>query len=139
MKYKFLSHTGDAKFQAFGETLENAFQNTALALASLMWNPTDIKEKEEKTIQVSGRDRQQLLVTFLEEVLFLWESRQFMLSACRKLRIEENKDGLNLEAVLSGDSRPAEYEISGGVKAVTYNEMEIKQNNRWTVQVVVDI
>ena len=33
-RYKFLAHTADAKFQAFGETLEEAFGNAALATAS---------------------------------------------------------------------------------------------------------
>lgn len=139
MKYKFLSHTGDAKFQAFGKTIEEAFQNAALAVSSLMWNPSDIEEREEKAVQVIGKDREQLLVTFLEEVLFLWESRTFMLSAFRQISIKEDVDNYKLEAVLSGDSRPDEYEVSGDVKAVTYNEMEIKRNKRWTVQVVVDI
>jgi SHS2 domain-containing protein len=35
-RYRFLRHTADAKFQAFGTTLEEAFINAALATASLM-------------------------------------------------------------------------------------------------------
>ncbi|MFO7866087.1 MAG: archease [Candidatus Aminicenantes bacterium] len=139
MRYKFLSHTGDAEFQAYGETLEEAFQNAAAALASLMWEPDLIENKDEKTVKISGRDREQLLVAFLEEVIFLWESQQFMLSGCRRLSIKKSAGGYRLKAVLSGDTRPERYEVSGDVKAVTYHDMEIKQNNRWTVQVVVDV
>ena len=139
LKYKFLSHTGDAKFQAFGKTMEDAFQNAALALTSIMWNPAEIDDKNEETIHVSGKDKEQLLVTFLEEILYLWEGRQFMLSSCRRISIISNEDGYQLEAVISGDSRKDTYELSGDVKAVTYHDMEIKQNKHWTVQVVVDI
>ncbi|MGB2763781.1 MAG: archease, partial [Candidatus Aminicenantaceae bacterium] len=32
-RYRFLEHTSDAKFQAFGNTLEEAFCNAALATA----------------------------------------------------------------------------------------------------------
>jgi SHS2 domain-containing protein len=139
MKYTFLSHTGDAKFQAYGNSLEESFKNAALALASLIWDPEDIEKAEEKTIKVSGKDREQLLVTFLEEVLFIWESRQFMLADCRRISIKEKEKEFKLEAVLTGDVRVEKYEISGDVKAVTYHEMEIQKNKNWTVQVVVDI
>ncbi len=139
MKYKFLSHTGDAKFQAFGKTMEAAFQNAALALTSIMWNPAEIDDKKEETIHLSGKDKEQLLVTFLEEILYLWEGRQFMLSSCRQVSITSNEDRYQLEAIISGDSRKDAYEVIGDVKAVTYHEMEIKQNKHWTVQVVVDI
>lgn len=139
MKYHFLSHTGDAKFKAFGETLEEAFQNAALALASLMWDPAKIDDQTQKSVELTGKDREQLLVAFLEEVLFLWEGRQFLLASCRRIDIQKADEGYQLEAVLSGDTQPERYEISGDVKAVTYHEMEIKKNKRWTVQVVVDI
>ena len=42
MKFKFLEHTADAKFQAFGKNLEETFANAALALTKLM---TDSKVK----------------------------------------------------------------------------------------------
>ena len=32
MKYKFLKHTADIKFQAFGKNIEDVFENSALAL-----------------------------------------------------------------------------------------------------------
>ena len=36
-KFKYLEHTADAKFQAFGRTLEEAFANAVLATASLIF------------------------------------------------------------------------------------------------------
>ena len=44
MKYKFLEHKADAKFQAFGKSLEEAFSNAALAMTSIMTDPKKIKE-----------------------------------------------------------------------------------------------
>ena len=49
-KYKFLEHTADAKFQAFGATLEEAFSNAALAMFSVMTEPEKIKPKLEREI-----------------------------------------------------------------------------------------
>ena len=52
-KFKYLQHTADAKFQAFGKTLEEAFCNAALAMVSLMWDPEKIEALFEIKLCVS--------------------------------------------------------------------------------------
>jgi len=49
-RYRFLEHTADAKFQAFGKTLEEAFSNAALATASLMWDWEEIEQNVEHRV-----------------------------------------------------------------------------------------
>jgi SHS2 domain-containing protein len=78
-KYQFLEHTADAKFQAFGQSLEEAFSNAAYATVSLMWDRGKIARKIQKPIKVQGRDLEQLLVNFLEEILYLLDSQMFLL------------------------------------------------------------
>jgi len=136
MKFKILEHTADGKFQAFGKTLEEAFENSALAMLSLMTNDK-IKERIKKKIKVKGKDLKQLLYNFLEEILFLLDSNNFILSKINKIKI--NKEKLILEADLSGDN-VKNYEIFGDVKAVTYNSMEIKkERGKFIIQVIVDM
>ena len=43
MKYKFFPHTADTLFEAYGRTLEEVFENSALAVESIMVN-TDTLE-----------------------------------------------------------------------------------------------
>ena len=69
-KFRYLQHTADAKFQAFGATVEEAFCNAALAMVSLMWDPEKIEAKIESKLSVSGKDEKQLLIHFLEDILF---------------------------------------------------------------------
>jgi SHS2 domain-containing protein len=138
-RFRFLEHTADAKFQAFGRTLEEAVANAALATASLMWDPAGIERKIRVPVRVQGRDLEQLLVRFLEEVLFLVETRFFLLAAVEAVRIARNEAGYSLEADFWGDTNSDEYETYGGVKAITYNEMEIGHNGGFTIQVVVDV
>ena len=66
-KYRFLPHTADGKFQAFGKTLEEAFGNAALAVASLVWDWEKIEPKVRHFVHVRGIDREQVLVKFLGE------------------------------------------------------------------------
>lgn len=65
-RYRFLKHTADAKFQAFGRTLEEAFSNTAIAMVSLMWDWEKIEKREIIQVEAEGKDLKQLLVIFLE-------------------------------------------------------------------------
>ena len=77
MKYKFLEHTADAKFQAYGATLEEAFKNAALAMFSIIVDTRKVNGKLEKRIHVDGADKKALLYVFLEELLYLFEPQVF--------------------------------------------------------------
>jgi len=48
------------------------------------------------------------------------------------------KGKYSLNATVVGD-KADNYETSGDIKAVTYNEMEIKENDKVMVQVVLDL
>ena len=138
-KYKFLFHTADAKFQAFGQTLEEAFCHAALAVASLMWDWRKVQKGKQVRVKVQGIDQEQLLVSFLEEVLYLRDTRKFLLGEVNNITIEQKGRQHELRAVFKGDDDASRYKIFGEVKAITYNEMKIEKKTRFMVQVVVDI
>jgi len=140
-RYRILPHTADGKFQAFGTTLEEAFGNAALATASLMWDWSKVEPRTRYSVRVRGRDREQLLVKFLGEVIFLFETRRFLLGEVASLTIEQGEADCRIEAVFIGDHLTDRHELFGAVKAVTYNEMKIEESDcgLYTVQVVVDM
>lgn len=138
-KYRFLRHTADAKFQALGQTLEEAFANAALATSSLMWDWRKVEKKVEYPVQAEGRDLEQLLVNFLEEILYLLNTKGFLLKSAEDMRIHKRDKGYALTARFLGDNYSDRYNLLGDVKAITYNEMSITKNNHYTIQVVVDI
>jgi len=138
-RYRILSHTADGKFQAFGKTLAEAFANAALATASLMWDWTKVEPRVRHFVHVRGSDREQLLVKFLGEVVFLFDAKRFLLGKVDGLRIRPEFEGFSLEAVLAGETLGDGHELYGGVKAVTYHELKIEECDGFTVQVVVDM
>ena len=138
-KFRFLDHTSDAKFRAYGRTLEEAFANAALAVASLMWDPAEVEPKVNHLVDVRGLDLEQLLVRFLGEVIYIFETRRFLAADVDDLTIDKENGGFRLRAVFRGDDTPEKYAVFGEVKAVTYNEMRIDTGPPITVQVVVDI
>jgi len=136
MKYKFLEHTADVKFQAFGNSLEEAFENSAYAMCSLMVDSSKVKAAYTEEIAVEGKDKSALLYNFLEEILFLLDAKGFILSGVKNIKIEEGK----LSATLAGDIELDQYELGADVKAVTYNEMNVEQSAEgWMCQVVLDL
>jgi SHS2 domain-containing protein len=138
-RYRFLEHTADAKFQAFGRNLEEAFRNAALATASLMWDWETLEQNVEHPVEIEGKDLKQLLCSFLEEIIYLLDSKSFLLSFPDHIKIEKKESKYTLKALFRGDNFNKKYTIHGDVKAVTYNEMEIESNDRFMVQVVVDV
>ena len=135
MKYKFLKHTADIKFQAFGKNVEEVFENSALALKESMCGKIKIKSDFKKNIKISGKDFESLLYKFLEEIIYLLEGEKFVISKIKKIEIEK----LKLTAEILGD-RTSEYKFTNKVKAVTYNDMFIKcEKNKWIAQVVLDV
>ena len=136
MKFKFLEHTADIKFQAFGDTIEEVFENSALAMFNTM-HDGKIKSKKSFKIKVKGKDFESLLYNFLEELLFLFDSKCFFLAKVEKIEIDGKK--FKLEAKVFGDDAK-NYEIHLDIKAITYNEMFVqKVKNKWVAQVVLDV
>lgn len=132
--YKFLSHTADIKFQASGKTIEEVFSNSALALSDVMTKGAGIRQKKKRKINIKARDFGSLLYNFLEEFLFLYDTKGFVLSSIEEIKIDKEKFALS--AVVAGDTKM----LSNDVKAVTYNDMKVEQKGKkWIVQCVLDV
>lgn len=134
MKYKYLEHTADIKFQAFGKNLEEAFVNSAYAMMKVLFEGR-VKGNKIKRIKIKGIDEKSLLYNFLEEILFLLNTEYFLLSEVSRAEIKNNE----LTAELIGDDSRS-YNLGLDIKAVTYNDMFIKrEKSKFTIQVVIDI
>jgi SHS2 domain-containing protein len=134
--YVYLEHTADVKFQAFGGTLEEVFTNSAHALTNLLYKGK-VKSRQEYHIHAEGGDLESILYNFLEDFIFLLDSKNFLLSQIKDITI--NADHTCLQADVTGDDA-AHYELELGIKAVTYHDMFVKEEpGRWITQVVLDI
>ena len=132
---KFLEHKADVKFQARGETLEKAFEKSALAMFYSMYEKS-VASDLNRHIEVGGKDLESLLYNFLEELLFLLDAENFFVS---EIKVKINQEKFKLEADVFGDDA-GKYPIGLDVKAVTYNQMFVKrEEGKWICQVVLDV
>lgn len=135
-KFKFLEHTADIKFRAYGKSLNEVFENAALAVSDTLSRGGKIKAIKKKKITVKGNDNESLLYNFLEELIYLLDAKDFVVSKA-KVKITDGK----LEAEIYGDDT-RKYRDLDHIKAATYAEMYVRHNTRtntWEAQVVVDV
>lgn len=140
MKFKFLEHTADIKFQAFGRSMEEVFRNSALAISESVYGG-NVEKTLTNEIKIQGSDKENLLYNFLDEIIFLIDAEKFLVSEIRDLKIKKSEnERFELTATLVGDSSE-KYEIKEHIKSVTYNEMFVRENNEggWVAQVVLDV
>lgn len=143
-KYKFFDKTADAKFQAYGYSLDEVFKNAQEAMISVMYSLDEITDNEfdpeEREIIVEGANLEALLYNFLEETIFLMNAELFV-GLIDKIQIILTEEKYKLKAILHG-TQSINLESHGEIKAVTYNEMFVKHDEasgKYTVQVVVDM
>lgn len=133
-KYQNLEHTADLKIRSFGKTKEQVFVNMAIGMfANIGDEKKFLKDKPvSREIKIKANDLQSLLVDFLSELISLSDINNEIYTDY-DLKIKENK----LIAQVNG------CKINGlklEIKAVTYNDLKIKEgNNGWQAEVVFDI
>lgn len=136
--YEFFAHTADAKFQAYGATLEEAFLNAGKAMSDIITDIALLKGTLCATFELTAKSREALLFDFLDHLIYLIDTEGILFADAR-LKIAESEGSFTLNCTMRGDHY-RNYETHGDVKAVTYNDMKITHEaGRWVCQVVVDL
>jgi SHS2 domain-containing protein len=125
--YRFLDHMTDAFIEAYGTTLEEAFENAAKALCDTMIDLKTVRPKREIILSAKGNDLYSLLFDWLDKVMLLLVADGIAMSQF-SVKIKQRNNIYLLEGTARGEPLELDrhrYKVE--VKAVTYHEMEIKQ------------
>ncbi len=139
--FKILEHTADVLLEAYGDTLEEAFEYAALAMFEVMTDLSSVRPLEKREVEVEGIDLYSLLYNWLEELLFLFDTEALLVSKAKVHEISKVDDAYRLRAEVWGEPYDPERHVSKVlVKAATYHMMEIKRRDGgYTLRFVVDI
>jgi len=140
-RFRFLEHTADAYVEAYGASLEEAFENAALASTDVMTELEKVEAKNEESFVVEAQDEPALLYSWLEEVLLEFELKGRLYSRFEVSAIEETSEGFRLRAKAWGEAYDSgKHPSKVGIKSVTYHQMEIlKEPKSVTVRFILDI
>ena len=136
-RYKYLDHTADVAFKAYGTTVEEVFEHAAEALVETMTDLNEIQPMAQYTLTVAAEDLEMLMVRWLNELLYRFETEELLLG---RFHVNRLKD-FRLTASCRGERLdPDRHAIKTGIKGVTYHGLYVKQQrNTWESRVVLDI
>jgi len=126
--FRQLEHSGDAYLEAWGRTLEEAFEAAAMALFDVMTDLAAIRPIAEDRFEVEGGDLEELLYGWLEALLVKFDSDQMLYSDFRvQIREGPGGRGHRLTGIARGEAyEPGRHPSKTEVKAVTYHGMKIR-------------
>lgn len=140
-KYEYLEHTADIKFLAYGDTLEEVFENAALAMFNVIIDTGKVSGEMAREVLLASPDLESLLVDWLSELLYLFEVDEIVFWKFRVEEIREEEEKYSIKALASGEKYyPESHPFETEIKAVTYNQLKLEKTDKgWKAQVVVDI
>ncbi len=135
--YEVFEHTADIGLNAYGTTLPELFIHAAQGMESLMVVPEQVQARVSREIVVDGHDTISLLIAWLNELIFLFDTeyllfRQFQIDALTET---------HLQARASGEPYDAQrHDLSSAIKAVTWHEAAVEQtDDGYTAHIIFDI
>ncbi len=139
--FEIVEHTADVGLRISAPALDQLLNEAARALFTLlvpngaaMVNGED--EGEEVKFLLPSASPDDLLVDWLTELLFVFESRHLLL---RDFDVKIVADGL--QATVRGEMLDsARHAVGYEIKAVTYHRLKVEpQEDHWVAEVVLDV
>jgi SHS2 domain-containing protein len=149
-KYDQIDISGDAGLKVRGRKFEELLINAAEGMSDLITDTSVIKETETKKIVLSSDDREDLMVQWLNELVFLFDTygfigTKFSINVGRKLKPAvmeiEKADAIKLTANITGGIfDPGKNERGLLIKAATYHNLSVKKiGSSWEAIIIFDI
>lgn len=117
--------------------MRELFANAARALFSIVTNVKTIRAAEKRTITAEAVDREALLVAWLNEFIFLFDSEQRLFSRFDVRAVSKTK----VRAVVYGErAEPSRHPIKTGLKSATYHQLKITKGPKgYRARVILDV
>lgn len=134
MTHRFEEHTAEVSVRIDAASLPALFEDAAAALCELqLGDEATVGPERVERVSVRGRDRESLLVAFLNELIFLSETEKLVFSKSRVTSVADHE----LHAVVHGATPSV---LRTQVKAATMHGVHIVPNGSgFTATVILDV
>ncbi|XP_041711212.1 protein archease isoform X3 [Coregonus clupeaformis] len=78
-KYEYLDHTADVQLHSWGDSLEEAFEQCAMAMFGYMTDTETVEPIDTVEVESEGDDMESLLFHFLDDWLFKFSADLFFI------------------------------------------------------------
>lgn len=132
--FELVEHTADVAVRAYGKNLNEIFENAALGMFNVMTDTSSVKRIGEYRIEVESADLESLMVDWLSELLYLFDTQDVFLS-----EFHVNVENHRLTASVKGEKMDRKrHPLKSDVKAATYHMLEIDEEKGYAL-VLLDI
>ncbi len=136
-QWEHFYHQADIGVRGFGESVEEAFAQAAVAMTGVITEPEKIACVAEAKFSCEGTNLEMLFVDWLNAIIY-----EMAISKQIFGRFEVKIEGSRLSGKAWGEKIDiAKHEPTVEVKAATYAELKVRQrrNKSWVAQCVVDV
>ncbi len=136
-KWEHFAHGADVGVRGFGESVEQAFEQAALALSAVVADTSKISPRETIEVNCDAPDLELLLVSWLNAVVYEMAVRQMVFS-----RFRVAITGGSLTGSLAGEKIDADrHDVAVEVKGATVTALKVERgaDGGWMAQCVVDV
>lgn len=134
--YRILEHTADMGIEAAGETLDELLIQAARGMMEII-SGAEALSREERSVEITAGEGGELLVNWLNEILFLFDPGGFFPA---EFVIEEATEN-RIKARLIGEPfDPERHPIDREIKAATYHQLQFEHGEgEWRARVYLDL
>ncbi|HEX9454383.1 MAG TPA: archease [Candidatus Binatia bacterium] len=136
-KYRITTHQSELAVRITGNSQADLFTNSAFALFDVMTDIANVETKESIPLEVEGSDRDDLMVNWMRELLYLYQASGYLL---KEFKIVEVKDTM-VKAEVSGEKiDPDRHEIKQEITTVAFHKSRMeKTGNQWIAQLIFEL
>ncbi|MBM3321268.1 MAG: archease [Candidatus Eisenbacteria bacterium] len=134
---RWLEHDADVLLEVTALSRERLFALAAETLARSMLDEDPPSGSSRRTVRLAGDDPEALLVSWLNEVIYLVTGRVFFPSAVRRVAISEGAMTAEIGGIEGGPRFPS---LAREVKAATFHGLEIvEKSGTWRAVILFDV
>ena len=138
--YKFVDHTADIAVELIGGSLDDLFIAGAEAWFVSVAGEIKIEDDDMLELELSASSKEELLVTFLNELNYLLITKKWLCTSIQSIKIFDDADGCELSAELKGVKLKNDIQLKQEIKSVAYHQLEIvEKDGDYSTLVVFDI
>ena len=140
--YEIIEHTADIGLKANGATLKKLFENAAKGMFEIIKgkeSQENLKLQNSKKIEIKRevKDFEELLVTWLSEILYIFNKEEILFKNFNILKLDNDKivaEAFGEKIDLSKNTLQTE------IKAVTFHNLKIEKNIKgFSCNVIFDV
>ena len=136
-RFEIVDHTADIAIKAYGNTLKELFENAALGMFNIIADLEGIKSSTEVDIKLEAPDEEELLVEWLEELLYNFYTKNIIFSEFKISELTGTKLAAKIKGRFIGENK---NRLKTEIKAAPRHELKINKNGgKYEAQVVFDV